>query len=119
MMQQKIQALKNIIVAECRIKAQGDLEESIEPEEFHYKNTIKNQTRINSFLSNVQSNPASFTELVEELCKMELLQASLAELFGEQFCNHLEISSPSYKLLKNFMKNLQIHLASFTELNFC
>jgi hypothetical protein len=62
----------------------------------------------------VQSNPASFTELVEEFCKMELLQASLAELFGEQFCNHLEISSPSYKLLKN----LQIHLASFTELNF-
>jgi hypothetical protein len=68
MQQKKIQALKNILVAESRINAWGDLEESIKLEEFRYKNTIKNQTRINSCLSNVQSNPASFTELVEEFC---------------------------------------------------
>jgi hypothetical protein len=56
----------------------------------------------------VQSNPASFTELVEEFsmelllqssfteiveefCKMELLQASFTELIVKGFCNHLEI----------------------------
>jgi hypothetical protein len=89
--QKKIQALKNILVAEYIINAWGDLEESIKLEEFCYKNTIKNQTRINSCLSNVQSNPASFTELVAEFCKMELLQASFTELIVKGFCNHLEI----------------------------